>query len=77
MVDPPKTLAKALAWGGRDVRGEVWFGSFFRRLVVFDDFSKVTCDLACFILDSSSGFNCGSFGVSWDPGRRLIIAGQE
>ena len=35
MVDPPKTLAKALAWGGRDVRGEVWFGSFFRRLVVF------------------------------------------
>ena len=34
VVDPPKTLAKALAWGGRDVRGEVWFGSFFRRLVV-------------------------------------------
>jgi len=33
-ADPPKTLAKALAWGGRDVRGEVWFGSFFRRLVV-------------------------------------------
>ena len=35
VADPPKTLAKALAWGGRDVRGEVWFGSFFRRLVVF------------------------------------------
>ena len=33
-ADPPKTLAQALAWGGRDVRGEVWFGSFFRRLVV-------------------------------------------
>jgi hypothetical protein len=29
----PNTLAKAQAWGGRDVRGEVWFGSFFRRLV--------------------------------------------
>ena len=35
VVDPPKTLAKALAWGGRDVRDEVWFGSFFRRLVVY------------------------------------------
>jgi len=35
VTNPPKTLAKALAWGGRDVRGEVWFGSFFRRLVVF------------------------------------------
>ena len=32
-ADAPKTLAKALAWGGRDVRGEVWFGSFFKRLV--------------------------------------------
>jgi hypothetical protein len=31
VANPPKTLAKALAWGGRDVRGEVWFGSFFRR----------------------------------------------
>jgi hypothetical protein len=34
VANPPKTLAKALAWGGRDVRGEVWFGSFFRRLIV-------------------------------------------
>jgi hypothetical protein len=34
VANPPKTLAKALAWGGRDVRGEVWFGSFFKRLVV-------------------------------------------
>jgi hypothetical protein len=24
-----------------------------------------------------SQFNCDSFGVFWDPGRRLIIAGQE
>jgi hypothetical protein len=46
-------------------------------LQIYDDFSKVTCDLACFILESSSELNCDSFGVSWDPGRRLIIAGQE
>ncbi len=46
-------------------------------LQFLDDFSKVTCDLACFILDSSSGFNCGSFGVFCGSGRRLIIAGQE
>ena len=33
VANPPKTLAKALAWGGgRDVRGEVWFGSFFDGL---------------------------------------------
>jgi len=35
VANPPNTLAKALAWGGRDVRGEVGFGSFCRRLVVF------------------------------------------
>ena len=33
VANPPNTLAKALAWGGRDVRGEVWFGSLFKRLV--------------------------------------------
>jgi len=27
------TLAKALTWAGGDVRGEVWFGSLFKRLV--------------------------------------------
>ncbi len=42
-----------------------------------DDFSKVTCDLALFLLESSSEFNCGSFDIFWDLGRRLIIAGQE
>jgi hypothetical protein len=30
VANPPKTPAKALAWGGgRDVRGGVWFGSLF------------------------------------------------
>ena len=27
VANPPNTLAKALAWVGGDVRGEVWFGS--------------------------------------------------
>ena len=33
VANPPNTLAKALAWVGGDVRGEVWFGSLFNRLV--------------------------------------------
>ena len=76
VANPPNTLAQALAWVGDDVRGEVWFGSLFQRLVVYDDFSKVTCDLALFLLESSSEFNCGSFDIFWDLGGRLIIAGQ-
>ncbi|MFN9902932.1 MAG: hypothetical protein ACK55Z_30000, partial [bacterium] len=36
VANPPKTLAKALAWGGgREFRGVVWFGTFLRRVVVF------------------------------------------
>ncbi len=34
VANPPNTLAQALAWVGDDVRGEVWFGSLFQRLVV-------------------------------------------
>jgi hypothetical protein len=34
VANPPNTLAKALAWVGGDVSGEVWFGSFIQRLVV-------------------------------------------
>jgi len=33
VANPPNTLAKALTWAGGDVRGEVWFGSLFKRLV--------------------------------------------
>jgi len=33
VANRPNTLAKALAWVGGDVRGEVWFGSLFKRLV--------------------------------------------
>jgi hypothetical protein len=46
-------------------------------LLFYDDFSKVTCDLALFLLESFSEFNRGSFDVFWDPGRWLIIAGQD
>jgi hypothetical protein len=34
VANPPNTLAKTVAWSGRDVRGEVWFGSNFQRLIV-------------------------------------------
>ncbi len=76
MANPPNTLARH--WLGWGVTSGVRFGlaHFFQRLVVFDDFSKVTCDLALFLLESFSEFNCGSFDVFWDPGRWLIIAGQ-
>jgi hypothetical protein len=33
VANPPNTLAKALAWVGGDVRGEVWFGSFIQRMI--------------------------------------------
>jgi hypothetical protein len=72
----PNTLAKAVAWVGSDVRGEVWLGSIFKRLIVYDDFSKLTCDLGLFILESFSGYNARSFKIFWDLGRWLIIAGQ-
>jgi hypothetical protein len=45
-------------------------------LQFYDDFSKLTCDLALFVLESFSGFKCGSFKIFWDLGRWLIIAGQ-
>jgi hypothetical protein len=45
-------------------------------LQFYDDFSKLTCDLALFILESFSGFKCGSFKILWDLERWLIIAGQ-
>ncbi len=32
VANPPNTLAKALAWVGGDVRGEVWFGSFIHEI---------------------------------------------
>ncbi len=35
MANPPNTLAKAVAWVGSDVRGEVWFGSIFLRAYSF------------------------------------------
>ncbi len=35
VANPPNTLAKALAWVGGDVRGEVWFGSFILPFLLF------------------------------------------
>ncbi len=76
MANPPNTLAKTVAWLWSDVWGEVWFGSFFQRLIVCDDFSKLTCDLGLFIDNSFSGFKARSFEIFWDLGRWLIIEGQ-
>jgi hypothetical protein len=66
-------------WLGGGVTSGVRFGLAHSSdgLYFLDDFSKVICDLAYIIFDSSSVFNCGSFGVFYDSGRRLIIAGQE
>ena len=72
MANPPKILARKVGRLWSDVREEVWFGSFFQRLIVFDDFSKLTCDLGLFLFVSFSGFKVRSFDVFWDLGRRLI-----
>ena len=74
MADPPNTLAKTVGRLWSDVREEVWFGSFFQRL--FDDFSKLTCDLGLFLVESFSGFKVLSFDIFWDLGRWLFIEGQ-
>ncbi len=42
----------------------------------FDDFSKLTCDLGLFLVESFSGFKVLSFAVFWDLGRWLFIEGQ-
>ena len=66
------------AWGGGLLAGgEVWFGIFINGVSFLDDFSKVICDLAYIIFDSSSVFSCGSFDIIRDSRRWLIIAGQE
>jgi hypothetical protein len=38
----------------------------------FDDFSKLTCDLGLFLVESFSGIKARSFDVFWDLGRWLI-----
>jgi hypothetical protein len=35
VANPPNALAKTVAWPGRNVREEVWFGSIFQRLINF------------------------------------------
>jgi hypothetical protein len=34
VANPPNTLAKTVGRLWSDVRGEVWFGSIFQRLIV-------------------------------------------
>jgi hypothetical protein len=34
-ANPPKIVARKVGRLGSDVREEVWFGSFFQRLIVF------------------------------------------
>ena len=69
--------AQALPGGGLLAGGEVWFGIFINGLQFLDDFSKVICDLAYIILESSSVFSSGPFDVIRGSRRWLIIAGQE
>ncbi len=76
MANPPKTVAKKVGRLWSDVREEVWFGSIFQRLIDFDDFSKLTCDLGLFLVESFSGIKVHSFAVVWDLGRWLFIEGQ-
>jgi len=65
-------------WLGWGVTSGVRFGlaHLSNGLEFCDDFSKLTCDLSLFILESFSGFKARSFKIFWDLGRRLIIAGQ-
>ncbi len=35
MANPPKILARKVGRLWCDIREEVWFGSFFQRLIVF------------------------------------------
>jgi hypothetical protein len=73
VANPPNTVAKTVGQLWSDVREEVWFGSIFQRLLVFfDDFSKLTCDLGLFLVESFSGFKVLSIDVFWDLGRWLI-----
>ncbi len=76
MANPPNTLAKTVGRLWSDVREKVWFGSIFQRLIVCDDFFKLTCDLGLFIVESFSGFKVLSFDIFWDLGRWLFIEGQ-
>ena len=76
MANPPKIVARKVGQLWSDVREEVWFGSFFQGLIVFDDFSKLTCDLDLFLVESFSGIKARSFAVFWDLGRWLFIEGQ-
>jgi hypothetical protein len=76
VANPPKSVAKKVGRLWSEVREEVWFGSIFQRLIVFDDFSKLTCDLGLFLVESCSGIKVRSFAVFWDLGRWLFIEGQ-
>ncbi len=73
MANPPKIVAKKVGGLLSDVREEVWFGSFFQRLIVFDDFSKLTCDLGLFLVESSSGIKVRSFAVFWDSVKLCVL----
>jgi hypothetical protein len=49
---------------------------FSNGLKFFDDFSKLTCDLGLFLVESFSGIKARSFAVFWDLGRWLVIEGH-
>ncbi len=64
MENPRKILAIWLGGWGGDAWGVVWFGSFLQRLMVFDDFSKLTWHLGHVLLDSFLLWKAGSFDVT-------------
>jgi hypothetical protein len=76
VANPPNTLAKAVAWVGVTSGGGLVWLNIPTAYNFCDDFSKLTCDLGLFILESFSGFKARSFEIFWDLGRWLIIEGQ-
>jgi hypothetical protein len=65
-IQSPKMLAVFGVTSGRRF-GLAHFSNEF-----FDDFSKLTCDLGLFLVESFSGFKVLLFDVFWDLGRWLI-----
>jgi hypothetical protein len=71
-IHSPKLLAGCGVTSG----GRFCLAQFSNGLWFCDDFSKLTCDLGLFIVESFSGFKVLYFGIFWDLGRWLFFEGQ-
>jgi hypothetical protein len=71
-IQSPKLLAGCGVTSGR----RFGLAQFSNGLSFCDDFSKLTCDLGLFHVESFSGFKVLSFDIFWDLGRWLFIEGQ-